>query len=82
MVASGHMAKLEMQRNLRKFEIEAKKLLSKTGADHVVFGVKQFAEDGKLQEIRFYMKAMDDDEFYSRTGSFRNCQVYALHKMP
>ncbi len=81
MVASGRMPKLEMQENLRKFEIEAKKLLNKTGADHVVFGVKQFAEDGKLQEIRFYTKAMDDNEFYSRTGGLHNCQVYALHKM-
>lgn len=82
MVASGQMPKLDMQKHLREFELEARKLLKKTKADHVVFGVKHFDEEGKLTEIRFYLKPMSDEEFYRSTGELHGCQVYALHKMP
>lgn len=82
MVASGQMPKLDMQKRLREFELEARKLLKKTKADHVVFGVKYYDKEGKLTEIRFYLKPMSDEEFYRRTGELHGCQVYALHKIP
>lgn len=82
MVAFGQMPKLDMQNRLHEFEKEARKLLKRTGADHVVFGIKRFDENGKLEEIRFYLKPMGDEEFYQTTGNLRACQVYALHKMP
>lgn len=82
MVAFGKMPKLDMQKRLHEFELEARKLMKKTDADHVVFGVKHFDEEGKLKEIRFYLKPMNDEEFYRSTGELHKCQVYALHKMP
>lgn len=80
MVAFGQMPKLDMQGRLREFEVEAKKLLKKTGADHVVFGVKLFDDDGRLEEIRFYLKPMDDAEFERSVANLPGCQVYALHR--
>lgn len=80
MVEMGQMKKKDMQKNLQRFEVEAKKILENTGADHVVYGRKRFDEDGELKEIRFYLTPMSDDEF-ERVARVPRQQVYALHKM-
>ena len=36
MVEHGQMPRKKMQENLQRFEVEAKKLLAETGADHVL----------------------------------------------
>ena len=68
----------DIQLNLQKFEQEAKKLLDETGADHVVDGMKIY-EDGHLQEARFYLQPMSEEEF-DRVASLSGVIVYALHK--
>lgn len=81
LVGFGQMALRDVQRELQKFEIEARKLLQKTGADHVLYGVKHYNEDGDLKQIRFYLEPMTEDEF--EIDVVKRCAgmtVYAVHK--
>lgn len=79
--AFGQMPKRDMQKKLQDFEVEARKLLKQTGADHVVYGVKHFSEEGGLEGIRFYLKLMDEDEFERNVANVPGWQVYAVHRM-
>lgn len=78
MVAVGQMPVNEIQKNLQAFEKKAKEVLDKSGAAHVVYGVKEYSEDGVLEEVRFYLQPMDEQEF-DRVAGMRGMQVYALH---
>ena len=80
-VEHGKMPRNKMQENLQRYEVEARKLLAETGADHVVYGRKLFADDGELEELRFYLMPMTDEEFEDRVVPLKNQQVYAVHKM-
>ena len=42
MVAFGQMPLRDVGRELQKFEAEAIKILKETGADHVLYGVKDY----------------------------------------
>lgn len=46
MVAFGQMPLRDVGRELQKFEAEAIKILKETGADHVLYGVKEYDGDG------------------------------------
>lgn len=54
----GEMCLKDVDKHLRKFGAEAKKLLDKTGADHILYGVKLYNNDGKLEEIKFCLLPM------------------------
>ena len=71
----------KIQENLQRFEVEARKLLAETGADHVLYGRKLYDEDGELEELRFYLMSMTDEEFEERVAPLKGQQVYAVHKM-
>ena len=80
-VEAGRMPRKKMQENLQKFEVEARKLLGETGADHVLYGRKLYDDNGELEELRFYLLPMSDEEFEERVVPLKNQQVYAIHKM-
>ncbi len=80
-VEHGEMPRKDMKKTLQKFEVEARKVLTETGADHVVYGRKLYNEGGELEEIRFYLSPMTDAEFEERVVHLKNQQVYAVHKM-
>lgn len=80
-VEHGKMPRKKMQENLQRFEVEARKLLAETGADHVLYGRKLYDESGELDELRFYLMPMTDEEFEERVVPLKNQQVYAVHKM-
>lgn len=80
-VEHGKMPRQKMQVNLQQFESEARKILAKTGADHVVYGRKLFNEAGELEELRFYLMPMTDERFERDVVPLKNQQVYAVHKM-
>ena len=65
---------------LRQYEAEAKKLLARTGADHVLYGRKMYDEEGYLAEIRFYLLPMNDERFERDVVPLTNQLVYALHR--
>ncbi len=80
-VEARRMPRKKMQENLQRFEVEARKLLAETGADHVLYGRKLYNENGELDELRFYLLPMSDEEFEERVVPLKNQQVYAIHKM-
>lgn len=79
MVNFGQMPVRDIAKYLQAFEMDAKEVLEKTGADHVLYGVKQY-EDGTLTEVRFYMIPMNDEQFEKDVASKRGVVVFALHK--
>ena len=81
MVGAGQMTLKEVQENLQRFERKAKEILSETGADHVLYGVKYYGDDGTLEKVGFYLEPMDDERFDRDVSSISNATVYAVHKM-
>lgn len=79
MVNFGQMPVRDIAKYLQAFEVDAKEVLQKTGADHVLYGVKQY-EDGTLTEVRFYMIPMNDEQFEKDVANKRGVVVFALHK--
>lgn len=81
MVGAGQMTLKQVQENLQRFERKAREILSDTGADHVLYGVKYYGDDGTLEKVGFYLEAMDDERFHRDVSSISNATVYAVHKM-
>lgn len=81
MVEFGQGPLNKLEESIREFEKEAMKVLEDTGADHVVYAVKEYGKDDELDEIRFYMIPMSDEEFQKDVASQPGLRVYALHKM-
>ncbi len=81
MTEFGQMPLRNVDENLRRFAEIARKELKKSGADHVVYGVKEYEENGDLELVKFYMGAtMTDEEFDKQVASIPGCTVYALHR--
>lgn len=80
MVNFGQMPIRDVPKTLREFSQGAKELLDKTGADHVVYGLKVYDENGELEAVKFYQLPMDDATFDKDVATLKNCTVYALHK--
>lgn len=80
LVGHGMMTLSEAQKELSKFELAAKKLLDETGADHVVYGITKYDDEGEIVDIRFYLKPMNDFRFQVDVAVMENVRVYALHK--
>ena len=76
----GQMPLENVADELRKFEKQALETLKETGADHVVYGLKVYGEDGYTDCVKFYMKPMSNDDFYNDVATLKNCIVYAVHK--
>lgn len=81
MVGSGQMTLKQVQENLQRFERKAREILSETEADHVLYGVKRYSDDGVLEKVSFYLEPMDDERFDRDVSSISNATVYAVHKM-
>lgn len=80
MVNFGQMPSTDVEKNLQKFKKEAARLLEKSGADHVVYGLKTYDDNDELESVRFYMHPMGDAEFQKDVATLAKCVVYALHK--
>lgn len=81
MVNCGQMPLLDAHKNLREFSKYARELLEKTGADHVVYGMKVYGEKDRLEAVKFYMKPMSDEEFQKDVANLKNCVIYAAHAL-
>lgn len=80
MVDYGQMPICDIGKNLRRFEQKAAKLLKESGADHVVYGLKIYNENGELDNVKFYLHPISDEEFQRDVATLTGCTVYALHK--
>ena len=78
-IEHGRMSIKEVQMHLKNLEYGAKRLLVNTKADHVVYGVKYYDDNGNLNRVHFHFKPMTDDEF-DVVARVKNVVVYALHK--
>lgn len=76
----GYIERTAIQEKLAEFRKEAVKLLKATGADHVVYGVKFYDQNGELEEIRFYLSPMSEEKFERDVASIKGVVVYAVHK--
>lgn len=77
----GQMPLRAVQPELQKFKKEAHRLLQETGADHVLYGVEEYDSDGDLEEVRFYLEPMNEDEFEEHVvKKSAGLVVYAVHK--
>lgn len=77
MVDHGEMPVRSIMEYLQKFELEAKKVLEQTGADHVLYGLKKY-NGNKLEEVCFYLLPVSDDK-YDDIAKMKNVVAYALH---
>lgn len=75
----GQMPLQEVQKELAKFEKEARRLLEKENADHVVYGMKLYDENGEIDKVKFYLHPMGEEEFQKDVASLKNCVIYAVH---
>lgn len=76
----GQMRIEDVAKNLREFAAKAKEILHKTGADHVVYGIKEYDKDGKLDEVRFYLAPFTDNDFQKEVATIKGCTIYAVHR--
>ena len=58
----------------------AKKEMQLRNPDHVLYGMKCFDSLGALEEVRFYMMSLTDDQFAKLVKPLKNTMVYAVHK--
>lgn len=76
----GMMPVKNVQKILQDYEKEAKKLLDESGADHVIYGYKQYDKKDNLCKVCFYQETeLTEEEFLERTKGVTGI-VYALHK--
>ena len=75
----GQMRRSEIAQTLREFEAEAQKILERSGADHVLYGIKWYEEDGSLSRVSLYIDPMTEEEFEKDVTRLTNVQVYAVH---
>ena len=78
MVAVGQMSLREIQKCLQDFEKQAHEVLVESEADHVLYGIKKYNDEGILNEVRFYLQPMTEAEF-DRVARMKGVQVYAIH---
>ena len=77
----GQMSMKDINKTLREFNVEAIKILKETGADHVLYGIKFYGKSGEhLEEVRFYMLPLSDEEFDRKFNISMNMIVYAVHR--
>lgn len=77
-IAYGNMSYPDAMKEMQEFELEAKKVLEETGADHVVYGSRKLTVYG--WEVNYYMIPMSDERFYKDIWRIKDRLIYALHK--
>lgn len=80
-VGAGKMTLKQVQENLKRFERKAREILAETEADHVLYGVKRYGDDGELEKVSFYLEPMDEERFGRDVASIPGVTVYAVHRM-
>lgn len=65
---------------IQKTELKAAAVLRKTGADHVLYGLKVYGDSGELVEVQFYLWPMSEKEFDRLATKGRGNLIYALHR--
>jgi len=72
----------QIPKQIQKYEMQAKKVLKKTGVDHVIYASKVYDKNGQLETLNIYAELipLNDSEFAKRVAGAKNYLIYALHK--
>lgn len=72
----------QIPKQIQKYEIQARKVLEKTGADHVIYASKVYDKNDQLETLNIYAETipLNDSEFAKRVAGAKNYLIYALHK--
>lgn len=75
----GEMPVKDVGLHIQKFERLAKAMLKDTGADHILYSIAFYDEQGDISKVSFYQLALTDEEYNQKTAAIENAKVYALH---
>lgn len=77
---SGQMPKENLSSALNEFRKEAEEYLKVSGAEHVVYATKEYAEDGSLTDVRFYTRVAKTDEELKNLTDLINGEILVVHR--
>ena len=77
---SGQMPKENLSNALNEFKKEAKEYLKVSGAEHVVYATKEYAEDGTLIDVRFYTRVAKTDEELKNLTDLIDGEILVVHR--
>ena len=74
------MPEENLSNTLSEFKKEAEEYLKISGAEHVVYATKEYAEDGSLTDVRFYTCVAKTDEELKNLIDLINGEILAVHR--
>lgn len=77
---SGQMPEENLDSALNEFRKEAKEYLKVSGAEHVVYATKEYAEDGSLTDVRFYTRVAKTDEELKNLTDLIDGEILVVHR--
>jgi len=77
---SGQMPKENLSNALNEFRKEAEEYLKVSGAEHVVYATKEYAEDGTLTDVRFYTRVAKTDEELKNLTDLIDGEILVVHR--
>lgn len=77
---SGQMPEENLSNALNEFRKEAEEYLKISGAEHVVYATKEYAEDGTLTDVRFYTRVAKTDEELKNLTDLIDGEILVVHR--
>ncbi len=77
---SGQMPEENLSNALNEFKKEAEEYLKISGAEHVVYATKEYAEDGTLTDVRFYTRVAKTDEELKNLTDLIDGEILVVHR--
>lgn len=77
---SGQMPEENLSNALSEFKKEAEEYLKISGAEHVVYATKEYAEDGTLTDVRFYTRVAKTDEELKNLTDLIDGEILVVHR--
>lgn len=77
---SGQMPEENLSNALSEFKKEAEEYLKISGAEHVVYATKEYAEDGSLTDVRFYTRVAKTDEELKNLTDLIDGEILVVHR--
>lgn len=77
---SGQMPEENLSNALSEFKKEAEEYLKVSGAEHVVYATKEYAEDGTLTDVRFYTRVAKTDEELKNLTDLIDGEILVVHR--
>lgn len=79
-IISGQMPIHNLPDELNHFRKEAEEYLKISGAEHVVYATREYAEDGSLTDVRFYTRVVKTDEELKNLIDLIDGEILAVHR--